>query len=154
MNGFDFGGNNCCLWILIILLIICLAKSGCLNGIFNRYSLRNLIGGKHEQNNKNDCSRRNHERADDSAFYARNGNRRNVDNAAGGTFAVGAIRILLFLRLEIRIFKRRGIRLVVARNRFYRGESFVYNSHNIRVAESYHGDSGLRNIQSCENVVR
>ena len=34
MNGFDlFGGNNCCLWILIILLIICLCKSGCLNGI-------------------------------------------------------------------------------------------------------------------------
>lgn len=36
MNGcFDFFGNNCCLWILIILLIILLAKNGCLNGIFN-----------------------------------------------------------------------------------------------------------------------
>ena len=35
LNGFDFGGNNCCLWVLIILLIICLGKSGCLNGIFN-----------------------------------------------------------------------------------------------------------------------
>ena len=36
MNGYDFlGGNNCCLWILIILLIICLCKSGCLNGFFN-----------------------------------------------------------------------------------------------------------------------
>lgn len=37
MNGcFDFlNGNNCCLWILIILLIICLAKSGCLSGLFN-----------------------------------------------------------------------------------------------------------------------
>ena len=77
-----------------------------------------------------------------------------ADNAAGGTFAVGAIRILLFLRLEIRTFKRRGIRLVVARNRVYRGEPFVYNSHNIGVAESYHGDSGLRNISPCENVVR
>ena len=36
MNGcFDFLGNNCCLWVLIILLIILLAKNGCLNGIFN-----------------------------------------------------------------------------------------------------------------------
>ena len=35
MNGFDFGGNNCCLWILIILLILCVCKSGCLNGILN-----------------------------------------------------------------------------------------------------------------------
>lgn len=33
-NGL-FCGNNACLWILIILLIICLAKSGCLNGLFN-----------------------------------------------------------------------------------------------------------------------
>ncbi|MBQ6921636.1 MAG: hypothetical protein IJQ66_00955 [Clostridia bacterium] len=36
MNGcFDFLGNNYCLWVLIILLIIFLAKNGCLNGIFN-----------------------------------------------------------------------------------------------------------------------
>ena len=36
MHGFDvFGSNNCCLWLLIILLIICLCKSGCLNGFFN-----------------------------------------------------------------------------------------------------------------------
>ncbi|MBQ8197096.1 MAG: chorion class high-cysteine HCB protein 13 [Clostridia bacterium] len=36
MNGcFDFLGGNTCLWILIILLIICLCKSGCLNGLFN-----------------------------------------------------------------------------------------------------------------------
>ena len=33
-NGL-FGGNNTCLWILIILLILCLCKSGCLNGLFN-----------------------------------------------------------------------------------------------------------------------
>ena len=36
MNGcFDFFNGNCCLWIGIILLIICLCKSGCLNGLFN-----------------------------------------------------------------------------------------------------------------------
>ncbi|MCQ2387625.1 MAG: chorion class high-cysteine HCB protein 13 [Clostridia bacterium] len=37
MNGcFDtLFSNNCCLWILIILLVILLAKCGCLNGIFN-----------------------------------------------------------------------------------------------------------------------
>ena len=36
MNGcFDFFGGNCCLWIGIILLIICLCKSGCLNGFFS-----------------------------------------------------------------------------------------------------------------------
>ena len=36
MNGFDFfGGNNCCLWILIILFIICLCKSGCLANLFS-----------------------------------------------------------------------------------------------------------------------
>ena len=37
MNGcFDFlGGGNACLWILVILLIICLCKSGCLNGLMN-----------------------------------------------------------------------------------------------------------------------
>lgn len=36
MNGcFDFLGGNTCLWILIILLIVCLCKSGCFNGLFN-----------------------------------------------------------------------------------------------------------------------
>ena len=36
MHGcFDLFGGNTCLWILIILLIICLCKSGCLNGLFN-----------------------------------------------------------------------------------------------------------------------
>ena len=35
MNGFCFDQNNCCLWILIILLILCVCKSGCLNGFLN-----------------------------------------------------------------------------------------------------------------------
>ena len=30
------GGDNCCLWILIILLILCVCKNGCLNGIFDK----------------------------------------------------------------------------------------------------------------------
>ena len=35
MNGFCFDQNNSCLWILIILLVLCVCKSGCLNGILN-----------------------------------------------------------------------------------------------------------------------
>ena len=35
MNTFG-GGDNCCLWILIILLILCVCKNGCLNGIFDK----------------------------------------------------------------------------------------------------------------------
>lgn len=36
MNCFDFlEGGNICLWMLIILLIICLCKNGILGGIFN-----------------------------------------------------------------------------------------------------------------------
>ena len=31
-----FGGDNCCLCILIILLILCVCKNGCLNGIFDK----------------------------------------------------------------------------------------------------------------------
>ena len=35
-NGFDlFGSNNCCLWILIILLILCVCKNGGICGILN-----------------------------------------------------------------------------------------------------------------------
>ncbi len=34
-NGFGFG-DNCCLWILIILLILCVCKSGCINGIIDK----------------------------------------------------------------------------------------------------------------------
>ncbi|MBR2385629.1 MAG: hypothetical protein IKA99_08505 [Clostridia bacterium] len=29
-------GDNCCLWILIILLILCVCKNGCLNGILDK----------------------------------------------------------------------------------------------------------------------
>ena len=29
-------GDNCCLWMLIIILIICLCKNGCLNGIIDK----------------------------------------------------------------------------------------------------------------------
>lgn len=36
MNCFGFGGDNCCLWILLILLIICLCGNGCLNGILEK----------------------------------------------------------------------------------------------------------------------
>ena len=35
MNGFCFDQTNCCRWILIILLILCVCKSGCLNGFLN-----------------------------------------------------------------------------------------------------------------------
>ena len=29
-------GDNCCLWMLIIILILCLCKNGCLNGIIDK----------------------------------------------------------------------------------------------------------------------
>ncbi|HBF44196.1 MAG TPA: chorion class high-cysteine HCB protein 13 [Clostridiales bacterium] len=35
MNCFGFG-DNCCLYILIILLILCLCGNGCLTGIFDK----------------------------------------------------------------------------------------------------------------------
>ncbi|MBR1867793.1 MAG: chorion class high-cysteine HCB protein 13 [Clostridia bacterium] len=36
MNFFGFGNDNCCLWILIILLIVCLCGNGFLTGIFDK----------------------------------------------------------------------------------------------------------------------
>ena len=35
MNNFGCGGDNGCLWILIILLILCFC-GGCLDGIFDK----------------------------------------------------------------------------------------------------------------------
>ncbi|MBO4323226.1 MAG: chorion class high-cysteine HCB protein 13 [Clostridia bacterium] len=35
MNFFGMG-DNCCLWILIILLILCLCGNGCLSGILDK----------------------------------------------------------------------------------------------------------------------
>lgn len=43
MNGFGMG-NNCCLWILIIMLILCACKTGMFNGLFdNCYCLPLII---------------------------------------------------------------------------------------------------------------
>ncbi|MDD7214386.1 MAG: hypothetical protein PUH90_03685 [Clostridia bacterium] len=36
MNNCFGIGDNCCLWILIILLILCICKNGCLNGILDK----------------------------------------------------------------------------------------------------------------------
>lgn len=36
MNLFGFGGDNCCLYILIILLVLCVCGNGCLNGIIDK----------------------------------------------------------------------------------------------------------------------
>ena len=36
MNCFGLGGDNCCLWILMILLIVCLCRNGCLTGILEK----------------------------------------------------------------------------------------------------------------------
>ena len=36
MNCFGLGGDNCCLWILMILLIVCLCGNGCLTGILEK----------------------------------------------------------------------------------------------------------------------
>ncbi|MBQ7642884.1 MAG: chorion class high-cysteine HCB protein 13 [Clostridia bacterium] len=35
MNFFGMG-DNCCLWVLIILLIVCLCGNGCLSGIIDK----------------------------------------------------------------------------------------------------------------------
>ena len=36
MNCFGLGGDNCCLWVLMILLIVCLCGNGCLTGILEK----------------------------------------------------------------------------------------------------------------------
>ena len=36
MNCFGFNNDNCCLYILIILLLLCVCGSGCLNGIIDK----------------------------------------------------------------------------------------------------------------------
>lgn len=36
MNNCFGIGDNCCLWILIILLILCVCKNGLLNGILDK----------------------------------------------------------------------------------------------------------------------
>ncbi|MBR2377508.1 MAG: hypothetical protein IKA85_07075 [Clostridia bacterium] len=36
MNCFGFNNDNCCLYILIILLVLCLCGNGCLNGIIDK----------------------------------------------------------------------------------------------------------------------
>ncbi len=36
MNYFGFNNDNCCLYILIILLVLCLCGNGCLNGIIDK----------------------------------------------------------------------------------------------------------------------
>ena len=35
-NLFGFGNDNCCLYILIILLVLCVCGNGCLNGIIDK----------------------------------------------------------------------------------------------------------------------
>ncbi len=36
MNLCGFGGDNCCLYILILLLVLCSCGNGCLNGIIDK----------------------------------------------------------------------------------------------------------------------
>ncbi len=36
MNNFGFNNDNCCLYILIILLLLCVCKNGCISGIIDK----------------------------------------------------------------------------------------------------------------------
>lgn len=36
MNHFGFQDDNCCLYILIILLLLCACKNGCISGIIDK----------------------------------------------------------------------------------------------------------------------